>query len=98
MEKLVYAVWKQSQTSVEEFRDDLVGARGKQLTLLGARKLAVSVADGHVTYAQGSVITHIEKPITAVVSFWLDTHLDRAPLEELIAEIESVRQPSKNDD
>jgi hypothetical protein len=89
MEKLVYVVWKQPETSVEDFRDDLVGARGKRLTLLGAKKLAVSVADEHVAYAQGSVITHIEAPITAIASFWLNTHLDRAPLEELIAGVAS---------
>ena len=84
MEKLVYVVWKPSGASVEEFRDDLVGERGKRLIELGARKLAVAVADEHVQYAQGSVITRMEEPIAAVVSFWLDTHLDRARLEEAI--------------
>jgi len=84
MEKLVYVVWKPPEKSVEEFRDDLVGERGRQLLDLGAKRLAVAVADEHVRYAQGSVITHMETPITAIVSFWLDTHLDRAPLEEAI--------------
>jgi hypothetical protein len=85
MEKLVYVLWKQSEASAASFRDDLIGVRGKQLGELGAKKLAVSVADEHVDYAHGSVITHIEMPITAVVSFWLDSHLERAPLEEVIA-------------
>ena len=31
----------------------------------------------------------METPITAIISFWLDTHLDRAPLEEVIAGITS---------
>jgi hypothetical protein len=87
MEKLVYVVWKPSHTSVEEFRDDLIGERGRQLVELGAKRLAVAVADEHVRYAQGSVITHMETPITAIISFWLDTHLDRAPLEEVIGDI-----------
>jgi len=85
MEKLLYVAWKQPDASVEDFRDDLIAARGKQLIALGAKKLAVSVADEHVAYAQGSVITQMATPITAVVSFWLDSHLDRAPLEAVIA-------------
>jgi hypothetical protein len=84
MEKLVYVVWKPAGASVEGFRDDLIGERAKRLTDLGAKRLAVAVADEHVQYAQGSVITSMETPITAIVSFWLDTHLDRAPLEEVI--------------
>jgi hypothetical protein len=91
MEKLVYVVWKRPGASVEVFRDDFVGERGKKLIELGAKKLAVSVADEHVRYAQGSVITHMETPITAIVSFWLDTHLDRAPLEEVIGSATSRR-------
>jgi hypothetical protein len=89
MEKLVYVVWKRPGASVEEFRDDLVGERGKKLIELGAKRLAVSVADEHAQYAQGSVITRMETPITALVSFWLDTHLDRAPLEEVIGSVAS---------
>jgi hypothetical protein len=89
MEKLVYVVWKQPGTSVEELRDDLVGERGKRLIELGAKRLAVSVADEHVQYAQGSVLTRMDAPITALVSFWLDTHLDRGPLEEVIESVAS---------
>jgi hypothetical protein len=89
MEKLVYVAWKQPGASVEEFRDDLTGERGKRLIDLGAKRLAVAVADEHVRYAQGSVITNLETPIAAIVSFWLDTHLDRAPLEEVIASVTS---------
>jgi hypothetical protein len=89
MEKLVYVVWKLPDASVEELRDDLVGERGKRLIDLGAKKLAVAVADEHVQYAQGSVITSMETPIAAIVSFWLDTHLDRAPLEEVIGSVTS---------
>jgi hypothetical protein len=89
VEKLVYVLWKQPDVSVEDFRDDLIGASGAKLAGLGARQLAVSVADEHVAYAQGSVITHMEVPITAVVSFWLDSHLERAPLEALIGNLTS---------
>jgi hypothetical protein len=85
MEKLVYVLWKRPEMPVEAFRDDLIGPCGRRLLELGARGLAVSVADEHVLYAQGSVITHLEVPIAAVIGLWLDTHLDRAPHEEVIA-------------
>ena len=85
MEKLVYVAWRRPEVSAAEFRDDLVGERGKRLVDLGARKLAVSVADEHVEYAQASVITHLEAPIAAVISLWLDSHLERGPCEEVMA-------------
>jgi hypothetical protein len=31
------------------------------------------------------VISHLPEPISAVVCFWLDSHLDRGPLEQLLA-------------
>jgi hypothetical protein len=87
LEKLVYVAWKPPDVTAEEFRDDLIGSLGAQLAQAGARKLAVSVADADVEYAQGSVITHLPAPITGIVSFWLETHLDRAPAEALLARV-----------
>jgi hypothetical protein len=84
MEKLVYVLWKRPEQSADALRDELLGARAQQLAPLGARKLAVSVADEHVAYAQGSVISQMKEPITAIASFWLDTHLDRGPLEAVL--------------
>jgi hypothetical protein len=84
MEKLVYVTWRPPESTAEEFRDALVGEVAKVLIERGARKLAVSVADEHVAYAQRSRITQMDVPIAAVVCFWLDTHLDRAPLEEVL--------------
>jgi len=84
MEKLVYVLWKRPDQSAEALRDELLGVRAKGLAGLGARKLALSVADEHVAYAQGSVISQLETPITAALSFWLDTHLDRGPLEAVL--------------
>jgi hypothetical protein len=81
MEKLVYVLWKRPEQSADALRDELRGACARKLAGLGAKRLALSVADEHVAYAQGSVISQMKEPITAVVSFWLDTHLDRGPLE-----------------
>lgn len=85
MEKLVYVVWKPPGLPAPDFRDLLLGDCAKRLIERGARKLAISVADEHVAYAQGSVITHMDAPISATISFWLETHLNRAPVEEAIA-------------
>jgi hypothetical protein len=89
MEKLVYVVWKATDSAVEVFRDVLLGECATQLLDLGAQKLAVSLADEHVCYARESIITHMEEPITGVVCFWLGTHLDRAPAEEVIRGVTS---------
>jgi hypothetical protein len=85
MEKLVYVLWKRDDASRDGLRDALLGDVAAQLRAAGAMQIAVSAADGHVEYAQGSVIRHADPPLDAVVSFWLDTHLDRAPHEAALA-------------
>jgi len=84
MEKLVYVLWKRPTQDVGELRDDLLGVRTGELRDLGAQRLALSIADDDVEYAQGSVISQMKAPITATLSFWLDTHLDRDPLEAVL--------------
>ena len=89
VEKLVYVVWKPMASTVEAFRDVLLEDCAGLLQDSGAQRLAVSVADEHVHYARGRVITHTEDPIAGVVCFWLGTHLDRAPAEEVIRRVTS---------
>jgi hypothetical protein len=87
MEKLVYVLWKRTDATREELRDALIGDVAKTLAEAGARRLAVSAADEHVGYAQGSVISHLDAAIDAVVTFWLDTHLDRAPHQQALQRV-----------
>jgi hypothetical protein len=89
MEKLVYVLWKNAAQEVSAFRDDLLAARADEMRELGARRLALSIADDDITYAQGSRITQLADPITATLSFWLDTHLDRGPIEALLGTLTS---------
>lgn len=84
MEKLLYVLWKPVDVSAAAFRDRLIGDCARNLQDLGAKRLALSVADDDVACAQRSVITRLEDPIAAILSFWLDTHLARRFLEELI--------------
>jgi len=86
MEKLVYVVWKRDDVSAEAFRDDWVGPRGAALADCGARRIALDVVDSDVAYARGSVLSTFDTPMTGVLSFWLDTHLERARAEALIRE------------
>ncbi|MBW2287102.1 MAG: hypothetical protein JRG80_11130 [Deltaproteobacteria bacterium] len=87
MEKLVYVLWKRPEQDVAELRDELLGVRAKELADLGARRLALSLADEYVAYAQGSIISRLKTPMAATLSFWLDTHLDRGPLEAVLRDI-----------
>ncbi len=87
MEKLVYVLWKRPEQDAADLRDELLGVRAKELGKLGARRLALSIADEHTAYAQGSTISQMKTPITATLSFWLDTHLDRGPLEAVLRDV-----------
>ncbi len=84
MEKLIYVIWKDPEEDPAAFRDKLLGAPCTALRSQGAKKLAVSLVDEHVEYGLGSRITSMENPIAGFISFWLDTHLGRAPCEEII--------------
>lgn len=85
MEKLVYVLWKEPDTTADVFREELLVKRSKELARIGARKLAFSVADSDVVFAQKSVISRIPTPVAGIASFWLDSHLDRAAAEAVLA-------------
>jgi hypothetical protein len=63
----------------------MLGDVAANLTLLGARGLSMNLADDLSEYAQAIRITHMAEPISGTVSVWLDTHLNRAPIEDLLA-------------
>jgi len=86
MEKLVYVVWKQPGVSVEAFRDDWIGPRADSLAKCGAHRIVLDVADADVAYAKASVMSTLETPMSGVLSFWLDTHLERESAEALLRE------------
>jgi NAD(P)-dependent dehydrogenase (short-subunit alcohol dehydrogenase family) len=85
MEKLVYVVWKPEAVAAELFRDRLLGEVASRLVAAGAHRLAVSVADEHVAFAQHARIAVIDPPISGLVCLWLDTHLKRRACDEILA-------------
>ena len=87
MEKLVYVLWKSDALSAEGFKREMLARVAPQLIDLGARRLSTNIADEHSAYANHLRITQMGDDFpSATVSFWLDTHLDRAPLERALGE------------
>jgi hypothetical protein len=86
MEKLLYVVWRDPALEAAAFRDRLIGPVAERLLGYGAKKLSMNVSDEHSAYAEGIRITRMADPIAATISLWLDSVLDRAPHEEVIAE------------
>jgi hypothetical protein len=84
MEKLIYAVWRRPETSVAEFKRAMLGETAEGLIGLGAQRLSMGLVDEHVDYALGSRITRMDEPLSGMVSLWLHTALERAPLEQRI--------------
>ena len=83
MEKLIYVIWKPDEMSVERFRQDLLGSIARKLIAAGARGLAVNLADDLTV--TGLRITQMREPLSGMVSIWLDTALNRGPVEEVLA-------------
>jgi len=88
MEKLVYVLWKKRDIGVE-FEQEIRGNTAQRLLDLGARALSINLADEAAAYAQGLRITHMEEPLAGTVSVWMDTALDRRPIEETLARLTS---------
>jgi hypothetical protein len=83
VEKLIYVVWKPDDVRIQGFRQDLLGPVARRLIALGARGLAVNLADELAV--PGLRITQMRWPLSGVVSLWLDTALNRGPIEAALA-------------
>lgn len=76
MEKLVYALFGPVSVAPESL--------ARALEAHGARAIALNVSDEYVAAKLGSRITHLEPTLGAVVSFWLESALDRGALERTL--------------
>jgi hypothetical protein len=81
MEKLVYVVWKKPEAPIQSFRQEILGPSAQQLIELGARGLAVNLVDDLTV--QGLRMAHLDP--TGMVSIWMDTALNRGPIEAVLA-------------
>ncbi len=62
----------------------MLGEVAAGLEGLGVRGLSVNLADELAAYAQGMRITQMPEPPSGTVSIWLDTALDRDPVQRLL--------------
>ncbi|RLC92443.1 MAG: hypothetical protein DRI39_08310 [Chloroflexi bacterium] len=84
MEKMIYLVWKHEADSPAGFRQKLLGEVSEKLMGLGVHRLRISVVDDDVAPADPLRIVNSRPPISGLVSMWVDTAIDRKPLEETL--------------
>lgn len=85
MEKLIYVIWKPDGVTAERFRHEMLGGTAQRLIHLGARGLAVNLADDLAV--QSMRMSRLDP--TGTVSIWMDTALHRGPVEEVLAGVAS---------
>lgn len=83
MEKLIYVIWNRPEVPVERLRQEILGPTATALLDRGARGLAVNLADELTV--KGMRITQTAEPMAGTISIWLDTALNRGPIEEVLA-------------
>ena len=77
MEKVIYIVWRDSQTEPGEFARRLRTTLADKLLALGARGLQVNVADDAVLPAAGLRQANTRPQMDGLVSVWMDSAIDR---------------------
>ena len=80
MEKLMYAVWKPEATSIQEFRQTMLGDAAAAVLRRGVHGLAINLADDLA--GPGLRIGRLEP--TGTVAIWVDTALEREPIERAV--------------
>lgn len=85
MEKIIYPVWKHETDSSTDFRQKLLGRVSEQLIRLGVHKLRISVVDDDVASADPTRMESTKPPVSGMISMWVDTAINRKPLEDVIA-------------
>lgn len=87
MEKVVYVLWRDAQTSADKFGHRLRTEVAEQLLALGARGLQVNVSDQAVEAAAGLRQVNTHPQIDGLLSVWMDSATDsfRKPFDQAVA-------------
>jgi len=85
MEKLLYVLWKRAEQPADDLAAALRGPVGRDLVAAGAKHVTANVADDAAAFGSHLRISQIDEPMTATLSLWLDSHLDRGPIERRLA-------------
>ena len=83
MEKILFVGWRPDGMTPAALREALLGDVGERLIAAGARGLAVLLVDEHTVAG----LRIAQRDPAAVVSLWLDSHLDRARFEPIVGEV-----------
>lgn len=86
MEKIMYALWKQSGDGSECFRERLLQEVAPQLGAEGVHKLRVMVVDAAVAAADSQRIVNRQPQMDGMVSLWVDSAMHRDALEQVLAQ------------
>ena len=87
MEKVIYALWKDADTSVEDFNTALLQETGAKLKPL-ARAVRINIQDAIVANGSSPRAVSTKPQMHAMVQLWIDSANDalRAPIDRVIAQ------------
>ena len=80
----MYAVWKHEPETTSDFKAKLLGEVSKRLIEMGVHKVRISVVDDDVAVADSLRMETSKPPISGMISLWVDTAVNRKPLEDVI--------------
>jgi hypothetical protein len=84
VEKLMYLVWLEADSTRREVADRLLGPVRAELLEMGPRALTLDVWDTESDIPPPVPTPEGETPLHGLVSLWVDTVEDRAPFEEVL--------------
>ena len=87
MEKVIYLLWRDGQSSGESFGKQLRTTLADKLLALGARGVQVNVADDASTPGEALRQSNTKPQIEGMLSLWLDSAIQqfRRPFDEVVA-------------
>ncbi len=86
MEKLVYALWKRTDESIDAFRLRLLGETAPRLLEAGVRRLRFSIADVQAGLERSMGVRQEQSErVAAIAPLWLDDSGEREALERALA-------------
>jgi hypothetical protein len=86
MEKLIYLVWLDPDTTRESVGEIMLGSVAPGLLALGPHRLSMDLRDTHSDIPAPVPTPDGETPLHALVSVWLDAVDHRRPYEEILEE------------
>jgi hypothetical protein len=84
MEKLIYLVWMEPDTTRQAVTDRMLGEVAPALLALGPLRLSMDLRDEHSDIPAPVPTPEGETPLHAVVSLWIDAVDHRQPYEDVV--------------